>query len=89
MNEGNVKFLQIKQDAIRKKYERDSVSSYVHMKRDTIRQIYEKRCKFVLIHEAWYPSPPVHICKNFGWLPSISLVTYIPNERPISQPKDK
>ena len=39
---------------------------------------YEKRsCKCVRIHEVWYSSPPVRICKHFGWPPSIPLVKYI------------
>ena len=39
LNEGKVKFLQIKQDTIRQKHEK-SVSAYVHMRRDTPLPLY-------------------------------------------------
>ena len=39
LNEGKVKFLQIKQDTIRQKHEKN-VSAYVHMRRDTPLPLY-------------------------------------------------
>ena len=43
---------------------------FLQIKQDTIWQKHEKRwCKCVSTHEAWYPSPPVRICKHFGWPP--------------------
>ena len=40
LNEGKVKFLQIKQDTIRQKHEKRCVSAYVHMRRDTPLPLY-------------------------------------------------
>ena len=41
LNEGKVKFLQIKQDSMKKqKMKRDSVSAYVHMRRDSSLPLY-------------------------------------------------
>ena len=40
LNEGKVKFLQMKQGNIRQKHEKDRVITYVHMRRDTPLSLY-------------------------------------------------